>query len=131
MCEEHAIRLTCFEVQPQLESEWCWGGFQAGLEREDHFDDQYRDLLYAHTPILQEPPDDLDETSRHGILSECISHPPDPNSRRRMSMAMQRPISQVGPEIGIFCSFRNRESFRRFLVLKPMINWRVGRTNAT
>jgi hypothetical protein len=24
---------------------------QAGLEREDHFDDQYRDLLYAHTPI--------------------------------------------------------------------------------
>jgi hypothetical protein len=61
MCEEHAIRLTCFEVQPQLESEWCWGGFQAGLEREDHFDDQYRDLLYAHTPILREPPDDLEK----------------------------------------------------------------------
>jgi hypothetical protein len=46
-------------------------------------------------------------------------------------MAMQWPISQVGPEIGIFCSFRNRESFRRFLVLKLMINWRAGRTNAT
>ena len=30
---------------------------------------QYRDLLDAHTPILQEPPDDLDETWRHGILS--------------------------------------------------------------
>jgi hypothetical protein len=29
---------------------------------------QYRDLLDAHTPILQEPPDDLDETCRHGIL---------------------------------------------------------------
>ena len=41
---------------------------RAGLDREDHYDDQYRDLLYAHTPILQEPPDDLDETWRHGIL---------------------------------------------------------------
>jgi hypothetical protein len=41
----------------------------AGLDREDHFgNDRYRDLLYAHTPILQEPPDDLDETWRHGIL---------------------------------------------------------------
>jgi hypothetical protein len=42
---------------------------RAGLDREDHYDnDHYRDLLYAHTPILQEPPDDLDETWRHGIL---------------------------------------------------------------
>jgi hypothetical protein len=41
---------------------------RTGLDREDHFDDQYRDLLYAHTHILQEPPDDLDETWRHGIL---------------------------------------------------------------
>lgn len=42
---------------------------RAGLDREDHHDnDRYRDILYAHTPILQEPPDDLDETWRHGIL---------------------------------------------------------------
>jgi hypothetical protein len=41
---------------------------RAGLDREDQYADQYRDLLYAHTPILQEPPDDLDETWRHGIL---------------------------------------------------------------
>ena len=42
---------------------------RAGLDREDHYDnDRYRDLLYTHTPILQEPPDDLDETWRHGIL---------------------------------------------------------------
>jgi hypothetical protein len=42
---------------------------RAGLNREDHYDnDRYRDILYANTPILQEPPDDLDETWRHGIL---------------------------------------------------------------
>lgn len=42
---------------------------RAGLDREDHYgNDRYRDLLYAHTPILQEPPDDFDETWRHGIL---------------------------------------------------------------
>lgn len=42
---------------------------RAGLDREDHFgNDRYRELLYANTPILQEPPDDLDETWRHGIL---------------------------------------------------------------
>jgi hypothetical protein len=42
---------------------------QAGLDRREHFDDdRYRDILYANTPILQEPPDDLDETWRHGIL---------------------------------------------------------------
>lgn len=42
---------------------------RAGLNREDHYDnDRYREILYAHTPILQEPPDDLDETWRHGIL---------------------------------------------------------------
>lgn len=41
----------------------------SGLEREDHYDnDRYRDLIYKNTPILQEPPEDLDETWRHGIL---------------------------------------------------------------
>jgi hypothetical protein len=42
---------------------------RAGLGRECHYDnDRYREIVYAHTPILQEPPDDLDETWRHGIL---------------------------------------------------------------
>lgn len=42
---------------------------RAGLDREDHYEnDRYREILYAHTPILQEPPGDLDETWRHGIL---------------------------------------------------------------
>lgn len=42
---------------------------RAGLDREDHYDnDRYRDLLYANTPILQDSPEDLDETWRHGIL---------------------------------------------------------------
>ncbi|HUS05113.1 MAG TPA: hypothetical protein VMZ52_02370 [Bryobacteraceae bacterium] len=42
---------------------------RAGLDREDHYgNDRYRDLLYAHKPILQDPPDDLDDTWRHGIL---------------------------------------------------------------
>ena len=31
-----------------------------------------------------------------------ISRPPDPNSRRRISMPMRRPISPAGPEVGIF-----------------------------
>lgn len=39
------------------------------MEREDHYDnDRYRDLIYKNTSILQEPPADLDETWRHGIL---------------------------------------------------------------
>jgi hypothetical protein len=42
---------------------------EAGLNCQDHYDnDQYREMLYQHTPLLQEPPDDLDETWRHGIL---------------------------------------------------------------
>lgn len=48
--------------QPDIED------IQIGLSREDHHDDQYRKYIYQATPILQEPPDDLDETWRHGIL---------------------------------------------------------------
>ena len=39
-----------------------------GLNREEHFEETYRKFIYQATPILQEPPDDLDETWRHGIL---------------------------------------------------------------
>jgi hypothetical protein len=61
--------LALMYVYDQSESNEPMDEIRAGLEREEHYDnDGYRDLLYAHTPILQEPPDDLDETWRHGIL---------------------------------------------------------------
>ncbi len=53
---------THWEEHPDIEA------IQIGLNREDHHDDEYRKVLYRHTPILQEPPDDLDETWRHGIF---------------------------------------------------------------
>ncbi len=39
-----------------------------GLEQREFLDRRFLDDLYLHTPLLQEPPDDLDETWRHGIL---------------------------------------------------------------
>jgi hypothetical protein len=51
-----------WEEHPDMEA------IQIGLNREDHHDDEYRGILYRHTPILQEPPEDLDETWRHGIF---------------------------------------------------------------
>jgi hypothetical protein len=52
-----------WEDEPDLEA------IQIGLNREDHFEnDRYREILYRHTPILQEPPEDLDETWTHGIF---------------------------------------------------------------
>ena len=57
-----AYVVTHWDEPPDLED------IQIGLNREDHHDDQYRKYIYQATPILQEPPDDLDETWRHGIL---------------------------------------------------------------
>jgi hypothetical protein len=52
-----------WEEQPDMEN------IKSGLNCEDHYDDdRYREMLYQHTPLLQEPPDDLDETWRHGIF---------------------------------------------------------------
>jgi hypothetical protein len=51
-----------WEENPDIEE------IQIGLSRGDHYEIQYRELLYQASPILQEPPDDLDETWRHGIL---------------------------------------------------------------
>lgn len=51
-----------WEEHPDMEA------IHIGLNREDHHEDEYRELLYRNTPILQEPPDDLDETWRHGIF---------------------------------------------------------------
>ena len=41
---------------------------ERGLNLEEHYEDRFREHLFWHTPLLQEPPDDLDETWRHGIL---------------------------------------------------------------
>lgn len=52
-----------WEENPDFEN------IEAGLNSRDHYDnDQFREMLYHHTPILQEPPEDLDETWRHGIF---------------------------------------------------------------
>jgi len=54
---------THWEEEPDIEA------IRIGLNGEDHLEvDEYRQILYRNTPILQEPPDDLDETWRHGIL---------------------------------------------------------------
>jgi hypothetical protein len=51
-----------WEEHPDMEA------IQIGLNREDQYDDEYRAILYRNTPILQEPPEDLDETWRHGVF---------------------------------------------------------------
>src|SRR5205814_8095732 len=51
-----------WEDDPDLE---C---ITVGLNQENHYDERYAEHLYMHTPLLQEPPDDLDETWRHGVL---------------------------------------------------------------
>jgi hypothetical protein len=47
---------------PDIES------IESGLNQENHHDERFVERLYLHTPLLQEPPDDLDETWRHGVL---------------------------------------------------------------
>jgi|ERR1051325_8590838 hypothetical protein len=52
-----------WEAEPDIE---C---IKIGLNQEDHLENQrLQQIIYLHTPILQEPPDELDETWRHGIL---------------------------------------------------------------
>src|ERR1022692_3164206 len=51
-----------WEDDPDLES------IRAGLNTEDHFEERFLEFLYQHTPILQEPPDGIDETWRSGIF---------------------------------------------------------------
>jgi hypothetical protein len=52
-----------WEDHPDLEA------IRAGLNTEVYLDDErYRELLYMHTPLFQEPPGDLDETWTHGVL---------------------------------------------------------------
>ena len=51
-----------WEDQPDIEA------IKIGLNLGNHHEDVFVQHLYLHTPLLQEPPDDLDETWRHGIL---------------------------------------------------------------
>jgi len=51
-----------WEDDPDLET------IKIGLNREEHHEERFVEHLYLHTPLLQEPPDDLDETWRHGVL---------------------------------------------------------------
>lgn len=51
-----------WEDSPDIEA------IKVGLNMENHHEDPFREHLYWHTPLLQEPPPDLDETWRHGIL---------------------------------------------------------------
>jgi hypothetical protein len=41
---------------------------KVGLHQGEYCKDAFVEHLYLHTPLIQEPPDDLDETWRHGIL---------------------------------------------------------------
>lgn len=51
-----------WEDDPDIEA------IKMGLNMGNHHEDPFREHLYWHTPLLQEPPEDLDETWGHGIL---------------------------------------------------------------
>ncbi|MCC6589818.1 MAG: hypothetical protein IT168_24200 [Bryobacterales bacterium] len=51
-----------WEDDPDIEA------IRMGLNADDHLDDRFLELLYQHTPILQEPPEGIDESWRHGIF---------------------------------------------------------------
>jgi hypothetical protein len=51
-----------WEEEPDLES------ILTGLSRGEHREEIFLEQLYLHTPLIQEPPDDLDDTWRHGIF---------------------------------------------------------------
>jgi hypothetical protein len=51
-----------WEDDPDLES------IRMGLNAKDHFEERFLEFLYQYTPILQEPPDGIDETWRSYIF---------------------------------------------------------------
>jgi hypothetical protein len=51
-----------WEESPDIEA------IRIGLNQEDHYEEELVQNLYSYTPLLQDPPDDLDETWRHGVL---------------------------------------------------------------
>jgi len=58
--------LTLIHVALHWEGEPDVEAIRIGLDYGNH--DEYRHFLYQNTPILQDPPEDLDETWTHGIL---------------------------------------------------------------
>ena len=53
---------TLWEDEPDLEH------IKIGLNQKDYLDGRFYQYLYLESPILQEPPEDLNETWRHGFL---------------------------------------------------------------
>lgn len=53
---------TLWEDEPDLEA------IEIGLNQENYLDEKFYEFLYRNSPILQEPPEELDETWRHGVL---------------------------------------------------------------
>lgn len=51
-----------WEHDPDYES------IKIGLNTSSHFEERYDQFLTTVTPLFQEPPEDLDETWRHGTL---------------------------------------------------------------
>lgn len=51
-----------WEDDPDMEA------IKIGLNHEEHFEESFVEHLYLHTPLIQEWPEGLDETWRHGIL---------------------------------------------------------------
>jgi len=51
-----------WEDQPDLEP------IKIGLNTESHFEEPYNNLLTSVTPLFQEPPENLDESWRHGTV---------------------------------------------------------------
>jgi hypothetical protein len=52
-----------WEEKPDLEN------IRYALNSDYHYEDpRYQEALFSHTPLLQEPPEDLDETWRHGVF---------------------------------------------------------------
>ncbi len=67
MFSDGDLLVLCFvgnewEHDPDLEA------IKIGLNRDEHFNERFVEHLYLHTPLLQEPPDNLDETCLHGFL---------------------------------------------------------------
>src|ERR1019366_3849575 len=58
------LMYVCYhwEEEPDVE---C---IKVGLNQGEHCEDAFVEQLYVHTPLIQEPPADLDEKWRHGIL---------------------------------------------------------------
>ena len=51
-----------WESEPDLEA------IGIGLNEEEHLEERFYEILYLNSPILQEPPDGLDDTWRHCVL---------------------------------------------------------------